>query len=865
MTKTAYFFYGFFTLFALAYAFLTPPGEAPDEMPHLQYVDFVLHERRLPNRLTDHVYQDHHPPLYYTVAALALRLGQALDPRAVLDLPGPFAVHVDLSEPALDRRKLEAGLQHIPPALHAELEAKANLKDRHFRITRGHFLIVRLLSVLLGLATLVCVHRTAALLLPERWRGATIALALAATLPQFQFIAGVINCDIMAIFTGNLLLYLLARGLVGGILLRPGFAIVAGLALALTLLAKMSGIAMVIPVVAAYAYAGRAVGWRAAALPLGVSLGVALVAGGWWYALNAVRYGDPFMTAAQAATMGEQIHQPPLNAHYFAAYFFDTTRSFFGRLGPFRIPIADWSFFVWVGLVGLGLAGILLRWERGRPIPLPPGGGGAFLVLAAGLFATWLVVFRGNLTFYSSQGRYLYPGLAAVSAGLGLGLVEALRPGRLLREVGAAGLVLMSIHPFLFRFLPEYYGLESRIARPLVVRYENLGHPYLDSALVEGGRRNAWGGFGTRLDPDFQVAWGPRVHLRFDRLPAAEALRVRLRFGATAPGASPDSLLLQSLDLGGTKVAGALTVTPEPREEVYAAPGYPGPTNSLDLVLQPVPGFGRAATASEVWIERFPVCPRGLVLHSGSRVRGGAPISVELTLENIHPSESVGCLVGLDLVTAHETHGLGQPTRLDLDPGELRTIRLKARAPDSIPAGRHRLRAGLALASAGPFVDINPCFSTPSVGRIEPHPRAFGRFRIRSQAVAERGNPDSGDPADGDVALRAKLPVPPAPPGRFRVRVDAWFGRETRGLEVRVLTQDGRRVARIHRSLENPAEHDPGDRVALEAAYEWPGGPGQIVLVGKGDVSVDRIRVDPVWVPGINLIAFPHEPAVDVR
>jgi len=498
------------------------------------------------------------------------------------------------------------------------------------------------------------------------------------------------------------------------------------------------------------------------------------------------------------------------------------------------------------------------------------------VVLAAGLFATWLVVFRGNLTFYSAQGRYLYPGLAAVAVGIGLGLIEALRPGRPLRTVGAAGLLLMAIHPLVFRFLPEYYPFRSRVERPLVVRYENLGHSYLASSPLEGTYFEAGGGFASRLNPDLQIARGrPRIRHRFERLPAAVGLRVRLRFGEAIPGMRPGTFFVQSLDLGGVRVAGALTITPEPRELVFVVPGYPGSTNSLDVVLSPVPGFGSFASASEIWVERFPVFPRGLVLLTNSTVRRGERISVELTLENIHPTESVACQVGLELESGPATRWLGRPTPLELDPGETRTIRLESGPPESFPTGPCRLRASFALVDGGPFVDLNPCLATLSVGKMEPHPKAFGRFRIRSQPAAERGTPVTGNPgqdqhgkgdiANDEVALHAIVPVPPMPPGRYRVRVDAWFGRETQGLEVRVLTADGRRMASTRRSLERPDEHDPADRVPLETAFDWPGGPGRIALVGKGDVSVDRIRVVPVWVPGINLIAFPHAPAIDVR
>ena len=495
-----------FLFFALAYALLTPPGQAPDEMPHLHYVDFLLHEKRLPHRFRDAVYQDHHPPLYYAAGALALRLGQVLDPRFCLDVPGPWAVRIDLARPALDREALERGKALVPEALRPELMAKANLKPRHFSITFGQLLCVRLLSVLLALATLVCVDLTARLLLSGAGRAWVTALAFTALLPQFQFMGGVINCDIMAIFTANLLLHGLVRSGVRGTTALPRTSVLLGLGLGLCLLSKMSAIAMIAPVVVAYGFTARVTGVKRAGASLALCLLVALLVGGWWYALNFARYDDPFMVAAQAATMGEQIHQPPLNKHYFAAYFFSTIRSFFGQLGPFTLPVPDRAFFFYVALFGLALTGLALRLRKRPGVVLPPGGIGALWVLAAGFFATWAVVFAGNLTFYSAQGRYLYPGLAAVAVALALGLEEALQPGRWLRLAAGGVLLLIPVDVFVTRFLPEYYPHRDRADRPLTLHHENAGHPHLSPALRAGMPTRARGSFGSERNPAMTTA-----------------------------------------------------------------------------------------------------------------------------------------------------------------------------------------------------------------------------------------------------------------------------------------------------------------------------------------------------------------------
>jgi len=839
-----------FLLFALAYAVLTPPGQAPDEMPHLHYVDFLLHERRLPHRFRDAVYQDHHPPLYYAAGALALKAGQVLDPRFCIDVPGPWAVRLDLARPALDREALDRGKALLPEALRPELMAKANLKPRHFSITVGQLLCVRLLSVLLALATLVCVDCTARLLLSGAGRAAMTALAFTALLPQFQFIGGVINCDIMAIFTANLLLYGLVRSGVRGTTALPRTSALLGLGLGLCLLSKMSGIAMAVPVVAAYALAARVTGVKRAGATLALALLVAVLAGGWWYALNFARYDDPFMVAAQAATMGEQIHQPPLNKHYFAAYLFSTVRSFFGQLGPFTLPVPDRAFFLYTALLGLALVGLALRFRKRPGVALPPGGRGALWVLGAGFLATWAVVFAGNLTFYSAQGRYLYPGLAAVAVALALGLEESLRPGRWLRL--AAGLVLLAIplDVFFTRFLPEYYPRRDRVDRPLILHYENAGHPHLSPALRAGTPFLARGGFGSKANPAATTARGGRVAFRFEKLPLGEPLQVRLRFGEFFDAKVPWRHPVQSVHLGGAQVAGGLMVTPRNREGVYAVPGSAGLTDALDVAVCLVPETGPQATVSEVWVEQCAVVPRALVVPAG-RHRRGSRIRVEATVENRHPDEAARILLGFGLETRKKGGNptwLGEPAALTLEAGSTVSHQATLTLPRDAPAGPARIRAFLAPGMGSPWIDINPCISTPSVGIIEPDPGAFGCYAIRSARTA-------------GPRLESRLPLPATPRGRYGLRVHAALGPGSAALEAAILTQ-GRTCTTCRAESGSP---EAGAWSEIESDFHWPGGPGEIRLDGTGDVRVDRIRLVPLWVPGVNLNPFPHESSITLE
>ena len=122
---------------------------------------------------------------------------------------------------------------------------------------------------------------------------------------------------------------------------------------------------------------------------------------------------------------------------------------------------------------------------------------------------------------------------------------------------------------------------------------------------------------------------------------------------------------------------------------------------------------------------------------------------------------------------------------------------------------------------------------------------------------------ETGDRPGESRRLAVRLPVPAAPPGRYRLMTDARFDEAGASLEV-AIRREGRVHATVRRDTERPP--DPcGSRAEVELAFDWPGGPGEIVLEGKGVLGVDRVRLVPDRVPGLDRITFPHEPALDVR
>src|SRR5262249_29807332 len=74
----------------VAYAFVTPPFQSPDEYSHYSYVKFVHTFRHLPVQPNPATQPEelelHQPPLYYVLAAPMFRSTDLLDARPLLPL-----------------------------------------------------------------------------------------------------------------------------------------------------------------------------------------------------------------------------------------------------------------------------------------------------------------------------------------------------------------------------------------------------------------------------------------------------------------------------------------------------------------------------------------------------------------------------------------------------------------------------------------------------------------------------------------------------------------------------------------------------------------------------------------------------------
>jgi len=268
-----------FAGFAVAYTRITPLGASPDELSHLHYITGIADHARLPPAGEPERQQ---PPLYYLLGAIVAKL------------------------------------------------------------TGDDARLIRLVSVVLGVLTILTVFLVARRLFPLRQYLAIGAAALVALLPETQYLAGAINDDNLAWLAGALLV------LAGVVVMQSGvlttrLALGAGLAVAFAVLAKETvwALAVLLLVVVAVRFARRLRGVHVAALVLPTA-----VLAGWWFVRNAVAFGSPL---------------PPLHPITAQRQVFDSLSQVRGYLAATALSL--------VGMYGNGAHFVAISIFGARPLP----------------------------------------------------------------------------------------------------------------------------------------------------------------------------------------------------------------------------------------------------------------------------------------------------------------------------------------------------------------------------------------------------------------------------------------------------------------------------------------------------------------
>jgi hypothetical protein len=323
--------------------------------------------------------------------------------------------------------------------------------------------VIRLASVALGAVTVWLVWRVAANLCPRSPWVPLLAAILTALNPMFLFVSAAVNNDVLAALIGSLsLLLLLKTSNVKyqmsnrALLVR---CMISGMILGLGALTKLSLVAMVplaLLVVALRSWRH----YRDAPIPrrvffvichLSFAILLSFAISGWWYVRNWRLYGDPTAVDVFMEILGYRAE--PLTIGGFLGEFVTFRRTYWGLFGGVNVPAPEpvyvfYDLFSWVALVGLGVR----AWRRRK------AGIGNWWIPSLWVAILFVALLRWVMLYYSFQGRLMFPGIAALSTFLALGVGEWLpdrfRPA-LVRVIGGVFLALAAAVPFV-SILPAY-------------------------------------------------------------------------------------------------------------------------------------------------------------------------------------------------------------------------------------------------------------------------------------------------------------------------------------------------------------------------------------------------------------------------
>ncbi len=401
----------FYLAFGLAYATASPAFEAHDELWHFGFVQHLRETGELPIQIfdgRDAIYAQHgsQPPLYYAMMAL---------------LSSPFTID-DVDE----YRRLNPHVALHQPASFGN--KNLIIHDESHSLWRGTglaVLIVRAAGLAMGAGVIALVYRISTYVAPQRPTVAFVAAALTGLNPMFIFVCASVNNDALSILINAGIVLLLQRLLRDGF--RAGTSLAIGLLFALSCVTKLSALVL-LPVlvgVAIFAFY-RKRDSRGILVYLLSLLVLWLVIAGWWYLRNWQLYHEPFGMLTMANIAG------PRGMTFSALGLFDEFQqfrmSYWGVFGALNIQFTS-IFYLLLDLMlffsVIGCAFLILqllaisdfayaRYELTHILTLL----GTVVLLIAG------VIYWNTLT-RSSNGRVLFPLIAAISPLLAVGLVES--------------------------------------------------------------------------------------------------------------------------------------------------------------------------------------------------------------------------------------------------------------------------------------------------------------------------------------------------------------------------------------------------------------------------------------------------------
>lgn len=451
-----------FTVCVIALAFLAltlafslgPISESPDEFSHYTYTRYLIHNHQLPDPVTRPFIQAHQAPLYYVIG-IPILLAVDSD-RVIPPIKNPWGGY-----------KIDAvGNDNKNVRLHTLAERFPYASSPIALAIH----ITRLLSVALGLGTVLTCYFIFRLLWPGSPALRLAALGFVAFWPQFIWLSSVINNDNLLNLMSAVTLLVLLRYQRSGLTTQG--SIVLGTVFGLALISKASAVFLALPIGVMLLLDWKR--WRFAVL----AMAIAAALGAWWYVRNMLTIHTLSGWPAGPQYGGLRPDQSLLVVAWERMPF--VYQGLWARFGQVDVSVNPpiYRFFDILLLVGLaGQTLWLVRSARAfdRARWNAPNNRAFFIT---GAFALcWLigVYYSAGVVSQGNQGRYLQPGLAAWAAILAVGIITLI-PRQIQLRVALSTTSFMALAAMLCLFgyfFPAYrpLPLPDHIDKPLDFTY----------------------------------------------------------------------------------------------------------------------------------------------------------------------------------------------------------------------------------------------------------------------------------------------------------------------------------------------------------------------------------------------------------
>jgi hypothetical protein len=372
---------------ATAYNMSVPLYEAPDEHSHVAYVDHLQRTGRIPD--IPRIYEAVGPPLYHAVGAAVLK---------VVGFSPPFI-----------------GLEENPeyPAQHNHWLHTPQENDLPYRGPVLSIHVLRGVSTIFGVGTVVLVYLITLLLFPGRSLLAWGAAANTALLPQFAFVGGSVMNDTALAFFAAAAVYSILRVVKEGETLWVASA-AGSLALGFLTEAGMT----VVAVVCALALLLSPLSWRSRGLALCALVAAPLAVAGWFYIRNLVEFGAVYPVEELQGGLGPP---RPLTDKIYREVFLSTLQeSYWYTGGVMTVRVAGTMYQFLNVIAGMAFAGMIVMVVRNKLTSLQWRG----LLLLSVLFglAIFEVFWISTRISLQSQGRFLFVAQPAIALVFALGI-----------------------------------------------------------------------------------------------------------------------------------------------------------------------------------------------------------------------------------------------------------------------------------------------------------------------------------------------------------------------------------------------------------------------------------------------------------